>query len=307
MKTVILLLSLSFCVSEVEAAKAPRISALKTLESYTVPAIEISGMAWRTNPKTKNRDLILVSDREHQLFIVDWTHRKKEFKVETIDLKPLEKATGVDTQSEWESVFSDESGRIFIVRETPAQIVVVSADLQKIEKTLDLPGFEENANAGPEGMLPLSNGHVLIVKEKNPLRVMEFAPTGSKAEGYRPELSIEKKGIFPFAKDGGLSLKHVHTWHFSPENEELFEDSSGLNADGKGTLYLLGDQQNLIGRIGKNLKTNKEKLKLSQLWSIPSELKQPEGMVVDDENRPIIAIDQKKTKNPNLFLLSPLE
>ncbi len=314
-----MILCLAFSASSVRAdrgaPKAPRIEALRVLESYTLPAVEVSGAAWRTNPETKRRELVIVGDRDHKIYLIDWENRKTAFAPREVDLKPLETKGGIDpAQSEWESVFSDETGRLFIVQEHPAQIVVISADLAKIESRFNLKfppvpqasGTAADTNSGGEGLMPLGNGHILIVKEKDPLQIIEFAPPGQKAAGYRTELSIEKKGFFPVPKTPTLEYPAVFSWRFAPEHEALFEDSSGLNVDEKGALYLLSDQRNMIGRIGKKLKKDKALIQIERLWSLPSKIRQPEGMVIDEQDRPIIAVDRKNTKDPNLFLLTPL-
>lgn len=293
------------------AKKAPRISPLSILEEHTLPVAEVSGMAWRTDPKTKRRELIVVSDRESKLYVVDWAKRKSGLKIREF---PLAEPGWKSEASEWESVFCDESGRVFVVREYPPEILVIAPDLKSIEGSISLRmpqghelaekwGNEENSNA--EGLLPLRNGHFLVVKEKDPLRLLEFAPAGASAEGYRSDLSIEHSGIFPLPEKS-KSFVPAFTWRFSEEMETLFEDSSGINLGPDGELYLLGDQKNLIASLGKKLKTKKDRVKLARLYSLPSRLKQAEGMVIDDEGRPIIATDRKKTNQANLFLLSPI-
>jgi uncharacterized protein YjiK len=299
--------------------KSPRISSLQVLESHTVPSVEISGMAWRTDPTTKKRELVLVGDRDSKILVIDWENRKTGLLPRETVLKPLPSASpsaeDSSAQSQWESVFSDDSGRLFIIQEDPAQILVVAPDLGRIESRIRLtvpkdsplaPSWNQEGNGKGEGLLPLKNGHILVVKERGPIEVIEFAPAGAAAEGYRKELSLEKNGRFPLPKDALTEFYPVHRWKLTSESEELFEDASGLDLDRQGNLYLLGDQQNLVGKIGKTLKADESEVRVERLWSIPSVLRQPEGMVIDDGDRPIIAIDRKNAKKANLFLLSPM-
>jgi uncharacterized protein YjiK len=305
----------AFAGKKKKPPKAPRVAPLQILESYTLPAVEVSGMAWRTNPETKRRELVVVGDRDHKIYLVDWENRKKGLATREIHLKSAEPKIDADSsQSEWESVFSDETGRVFIVQENPAMILIVSADLTKVEGQIALRPSPKGAesqpakgNSGGEGLVPLKNGHFLVLKEKNPLQVIEFAPAGEEAAGYLAELSIERKGTFPIPKVSPTEFFPAFTWQLSSEHEELFEDSSGLNPDPNGTLYLLGDQKNLIGRIGPKLKKDKALIKIDHLWSLPSSIRQPEGMVIDENDQPIVAVDRKNTKRPNLFLLSRLQ
>ena len=290
-----------------DLAKSPRIDPLKVLESYTLPAVEISGMTWRTNPETKRREIVVVGDRDFRVTFFDWENRKRDFSPRSVDLRFLfpGAAANPGSQSEWESISSDESGRLFIVRESPAEVLIISADLKRLEGRITLTGkINSDRNSGGEGMVLLKNGHLLVVKEKNPIQLLEFASEGKVAEGYRADLSIERGGRFPPIGVSPVSYVPVFTWEFSPEVEALFEDSSGVNLDPAGALYLLGDQKNLVARLGPKLEANKAKIQVERFWSLPSEIKHPEGMVIDSEDRPIISVDRKNTKSPNLFLLT---
>ncbi len=300
---------ITLSAAAVNAAKSPRISAVRVQESYTLPAVEISGLAWRKNPETKKRELIFVSDRSYKLYVLDWETRKSNFTVREIDLAPTQKNT--PPQSQWESVFSDDSGRVFIIKEQPGEILVLSPDLSKTERVIHLsvPEMGGNANSGGEGLVPLKNGHILVVKEKNPLHIIEFSAYANPAEGYKPSLSIEKVGLFPLPAETSeaITLSTSFIWRFEPELEDLFEDASELVTGPQGELYLLGDQKNLIGRLGGTLKLKKDRIKLKQLFSLPSSIKKPEGMVLDDDARPVVAIDSKRSDQPNVFVLSPLK
>lgn len=309
------LITLSLAILPMTHALTPssNLSSLSVIESYTLPLSEISGLAWRVEPKTKKRQLIVVGDRSHTLLLVDWDARKKGLKYEEVNLDKISKSIAIE-QSEWESVFCDETGRVFIVQEHPSQILVVSADLKRIETVISLKSaqnsdvdWEADVNSKGEGLLPLKNGHILVVKEKLPLSIVEFAPQGNKAQGYTKDLSIEKSGVFPFEKVQNNTYTAVHSWRFTPETELLLEDSSGINVDMNGELYLLGDQKNVIVKIGAALSTKEKVLAVKSLYSLPSILKQPEGMAIDELGHPIIALDRKNTKKPNLFLLSPLK
>lgn len=304
---------LVFVISTSVQAKTT-ISPLAILESYTIPATEVSGLAWRLNPKTKHRELIVVSDNSHTLIIIDWEERKKSFAPKKFDIKPLEGPASTD--SGWESVFSDESGRIFIIQEDPSQILVVSSDLKSIEKKITLipPSAKGEAeqwasepNSRGEGLLPLKNGNIIVVKEKKPLRLIEFAKKGGKASGYDKSVSIEFRGTFPIPTESNIEFSPVFTWKFDEEGERLMEDASGLNVDADGKLYLLGDNRGWIASIGKDLKVSKSLLNISKIWLLPSVVVKPEGMVVDQKRRPVIAIDSKRTDKPNLFVLTPME
>jgi hypothetical protein len=303
-----LALLLATLLAEGAAGSEPG-ATLSILESHRVAASEISGMTWRRDPGSGRLELVLVSDRDHVLRLVDWPQRTDELPVREVDLAPLE-AQGA-AQSEWESVSSDAAGRLYILQEDPARIVVVSPGLDAIEARIDLEvrakdgldlRWERDANARGEGLLLLKNGHVLVVKEKQPLRVIEFAPPEKPAEGYAAGSAIEPSGEFPRP----ARLVAVHAWSFAATAAGAIDDASGINVDADGVLYVLDELRRSIGRVGRTLGTGSREIELRESWRLPPPIEQPEGMVFDAERRPLIAIDRKRADEPNLFLLSPL-
>jgi hypothetical protein len=305
----------AFCAGLACSSREPESAPLEILESYTIPAAEISGLAWRPGLGKAGLELVVVSDRDHALYFIDWAERRERFAVRAVDLEPLLEREGL-AQSEWESVFSDASRRIYIIQEHPARILVVSPELDAIEFRIELvpaPGdphglaWDSDVNSRGEGLQPLANGHVLVLKEKDPLRIIEFAPAGRSAEGYAPRLCVERQGVFRLPAAATSSLMPVFAWRLSPEWERWLDDSSGLNVDPEGALYILADRRSMIARIGKELIPSDAPLEIDRLWSLPGMLEQPEGMVIDERLRPVIAIDRKQASRPNLFLLSPLE
>jgi hypothetical protein len=298
-----LFIFISLIVSSFAMSRSPE--GLEVIEEYTLPTVEISGMAWRKDPTTSKRELVLVSDREYSLYIVDWENRKPRFQFRKVDLTNL-KSEEDGEQSEWESVFSDESGRVYIVKEEPGRILVLSPDLSRVEKRISIPRQSRAENSGAEGLFPLNNGHFIVVNEKEPLRIVELGARGEKPSGYTSSLNIENSGNFPVEKIGA-SLASLKTW--APDSETLrnLKDSSGINADFDGNLYLLSDEEKVIALIGDSLTDSQTEVSATKYWKLPKKLKNPEGMVIDSNKQPIIAIDNKDDDKPNLFLLSPLQ
>lgn len=296
-------------------AKSPKLAALKIEESHTVPSVEISGMTWRKDPRSGDREIVIVGDRDYKLTFVSWTG-PGQIKTRQVDLAPLlakDIHGKAKSQSNWESVFSDSTGRVFILRENPPEVQVLSSALDRVERkiVLKIPaestlaqGWDRDLNAQAEGLTPLSNGHILVVKEKDPLRIIEFAPNGAKASGYKAGLSLERGGVFPLPSSAGdIEYVPVAVWEPKGDLESLIEDASGLNVGPDEELFLLSDQRGMIGRIGKTLKPGKSKIKIAQLWSLPSELKQPEALAFGLDGQVIVAIDTKKTDRANFFVL----
>jgi uncharacterized protein YjiK len=151
--------------------------------------------------------------------------------------------------------------------------------------------------------LLLKNGHVLILKEKNPLKIVEFAPSNSAVPaGFNAKLSLEIDGEFPRPQGKSIKFVPVHYWEMTEAQKKELPDGSGLNVNQKGELFLLSDQGLSIAKIGK-LDPSTKGFEISQTWKLPKEIKKPEGMVFDHEGRVLIATDAKKPKGSNFFVL----
>ena len=294
------------------AAKAPKHGAdreLEVIESHHFNIPEISGMCWRRDPHSKQRQLVIVGDKTHSLYVVNWDDRQNG-KIEEFplaELVPDFRKAG----SQWESVVADESGRVFILQENPARVFVTSPDLKSIERVirLEIPkkGFERVAwnkdlNSRGEGLILLKNGNILVVKEKKPLKVLEFSADGASAEGYRPELAMEWAGVFPLPGEETSTYTARAFWALSSR----MVDSSGINLDPRGRPYLLGDKESVIRRISGAFTPEVREIDLGVSWKLPAVAVKPEGMVIDEQMRPVIGLDQKKPSGMNLFVLSPL-
>jgi len=307
-------LSGCFSTSELSVKTLESPSELEILESYHIQLPEISGLAWRTHPETKEKELLAVGDRKFLIVTIKWSNDRS--KGETLqatetDLAFLFKPKPKE-QSEWESIYSDDSGRVFLIKENPSMLIVISSDLKRIEQTvsLDLSSFIKkdgsDKNSGLEGLLLLSNGHFLGLKEKNLISLFEFAPRGEKPRGYSPALSIEMSGVFSTQKTS-RGYDAVKVMRFNKKDENLIEDASGINVDTAGNLYLLSDQKRMIVSLGNKLSPDQKNLKALKAWRFPKAIKQPEGLVFDEQGHPIVAIDTKKKGKLNLFRLSKLK
>ena len=102
----------------------------------------------------------------------------------------------MDATSQFEGVAADGAGRVFILEESPGHVYVFDAALTKVEARITLrvrpddPAFATLAeawaahpNSRGEGIVLLDRGHLLILKEKDPRRLIEFGPDGDQPVG----------------------------------------------------------------------------------------------------------------------------
>ena len=297
---IIILLFLSSCRSDIPEAS------LKIIDSYKIPLREISGMCWYKN-KTQ---IAMIGDDSNEILLIDWPIQKEKLSLKRINIKGLSFDRG------FESIASDDSGRLFLLHEDRSQVFITDRKLEKIEFSIKLKiskqmnkelRWDEKKNSGPEGITLLRNGNILIAKEKKPQRLVEFSRGQSSAFGYETKLSLENGGVFPVENlDSENTYYSVSAWKKDKGFKNLFKDVSGININKDNRLFLLSDKNHMIVDIGNSLKVNNSKVQIKKVFKLPSDFKKAEGMVIDNNNNVIIGVDTKSSTIDNLFVLTPL-
>jgi uncharacterized protein YjiK len=191
---------------------------------------------------------------------------------------------------------------VFILQEDPPLLHVLEADFSRVVHTIRIDLAD--GNSGGEGFLPLRNGHLLVLKEKNPIALLEFAPSRTAAaQGFRPELG---GGVFPLPPGSDSDFHPIRTWHLSATAVPLLRDASELACGRDGRLYLLSDESRRIARLRDLPVSGPAVADLDRVWDLPVGIVKPEGLAFDERNRPVIAVDHQDRAD-DLFVLSPLE
>ncbi len=289
------------------SASLPKQIKTKIFKRYKLDIPEMSGMCWRTIDD--KRELVIVSDQNNNIYLVTLDSNGPKIKL-VVDLTTImgKQLKGL----QWESIYSDSSGKLFLLQENPMRVVIFNKELSKLERVIELkslPGMgkgKKNINSMGEGILLLSHGNILVSKEKDPFLLIEFGSPKSKALGYKASNSLEYRGTFSFSDS--ISYVPHHHWKLSRSDAERIRDVSGVNLDKEGNIYLLSDKSNLIAHIGNNLSVSKENnfLTIQNIFELPQIIKKAEGMVIDDQRRPIIVTDSKNKDEFNFFVLDVL-
>lgn len=269
-------------------------SQLEVAQQDRLPVDEISGLGRRT--VGGKAQYLAIPDADRSLVTFDVDASGKASKIATHDLSRL----FGDGASQWEAVAGDASGSVYILTEATDTIHVLDAELKRIVHTLQLTlprghaledAWKADANSRGEGMVFLANGHVLVVKEKNPVAIVEFAPDGQPAEGYRAELALGDRA-FPRPSGTTSTFEAVHHWMLKSGDVKAVGDVSDLAVDTDGRLLLLSDQGRAIVRTERDLRADEDKLDLKTVFKLPSAVDKPEGLVIAG-GIPLVAVDQK--------------
>ena len=154
---------------------------------------EVSGICERAAGGGRPRQLLAIGDDSHHVLVGD-LEPEVPATFARHDLEPLLAAAGVRIgRSQWEGIDTDETGRVFVLREVPGTVFVFDPALRRLLHVLltveDDPGeqraWDADENALGEGLLLLRNGHLFVVKEEKPRQLLEFGLPGERAQGPR--------------------------------------------------------------------------------------------------------------------------
>lgn len=199
---------------------------------------------------------------------------------------------------QWEGIyFHADSDEIFLLQENTARVLVFSGDL-RLSRQLMLNFFpddnpkRDHDNSLGEGLVVSGSDHLLVAKEKFPASVIEFAPQGEAAHGYRRYSPVQQRA-------SKQTLVPVHSWRLPVRGCDL----SDLVIDRLQVLYGLSQSCRQIYRFAP-LAIDVDQLTITATWNIPSRsAKNPEALVVIDEGLFLVASDEKQHGN-NLILAS---
>jgi uncharacterized protein YjiK len=276
---------------------------------------EVSGLCERAAGDGRPRQLLAVGDDRHQLLVGDLEPEvPDEFALH--DLEPLLVGAGVriGQSSQWEGVDSDETGRVFVLREVPGTVFVFDPGLRRLLHVIALtveddPGEERawraDENALGEGLLLLGNGHLFVVKEDKPRQLLEFGLPGERAQGLHGGLLIADSGRFPTPEEPTATFHLLSAWDLGGEALDRVGDLSDVAVGPDGRVYLLSDESRCIARLQETVPPESGTVGVDHLWGLPERLHQPEGLVITGAWDVLVATDHAERRD-NLFLLDGL-
>jgi uncharacterized protein YjiK len=273
---------------------------------------EVSGICQRAAGDGRPRQLLAIGDDSHHVLVGD-LEPDVPATFARHDLERLLDAAGVRTgkSSQWEGVDTDETGRVFVLREVPGTVFVFDPALERLLHVLPLtveddPGeqraWEADENALGEGLLLLRNGHLFVVKEDKPRQLLEFGLPGERAQGLHGELLIAETGRFPTPEAPTATFHMLSSWDLGGEALARVGDLSDVTVGPDGRVYLLSDESRCIARLQDRVPPESGIVAVDRIWELPERLHQPEGLVITAAWEVLVAIDHAEQRE-NLFLL----
>ena len=273
----------------VRMGKPPK---LRVLDVADVPLREVSGLA------LLGTELLAVGDRDPMLFVAPLEPWPPCWR--GIDLTGLALPDG---GTQFEALESVDRTSVLILQEQPARVLHLDVTRPALLGTmlLDLPDDHRlremwlgDRSSRGESLVLADRGHLLVVKEKDPMAILEFGPAGDAPVGWRA-------GVAPPAlPPGDRTLTVLATWWPAPELSRWLPDISDATVGPDGHLYLLSDQGSSIARLPASLDAAGGSVDAEAVWRIAGAPDKAEGLALLDDGTPLIGLD---TKSPRRNLL----
>ncbi len=279
----------------------------EVVEAGTLPIREVSGLGLRTQGNKKQ--VLAIGDRDFEVAVGTLSnHAVQSFNI--VDLKKVMRDGGADPQpqSQWEAVKCDGSGRVFVLEETPGHVFIFDSEMTSLEAQIELKikgndpeiaaleaDWEAHPNSRGEGIALLGRGHLLILKEKQSRRLIEFGPEGDPSVGLVPLAASEH---FTMPEHKSSRMVPLRIWKFSEESQVPFADVSDLDVDHAGHLWVLTDEGTALGRIEEPDATGR--VEIGRVTSLAGTrgLKKPEGLIVLDDDVALVGCDKPDRDQP---------
>ena len=235
---------------------------LAIVRTVDVPLEEVSGLCLRRGPGGVLQ-VVAIGDRAA---IGAWATVPDDpdgpVRWETASLTGLAGTRLPADDPQIEAVCADGAGRV----------LVASIDLDIPDDHPLGPAWRDPDGSRGEGAVFLANGHLLIIKEKDPSAFIEFGPEGEAASGFRAG-----------ALEGGTALRPGEAWPVQP-GEQTFvllaawtpdrelaracRDLSDLEVGPDGRLYVLSDKSASIARLA-DLDPGNPFARAHETWELP--------------------------------------
>jgi hypothetical protein len=290
------------------------------LEARTaLPLTEISAFALRQGEA--GTELIAVGDDDFGVLCVPLSEDGQLGESERSDLwrkLPMDVVASSDG-SQFEGVACDGGGRVLVLQEGPGRVLVLSRHLDTLLHTIrlivdpDEPDFGEkwhdDDNARGEGMVLLRDGHLLIAKQRKPIRLIEFGPPGADPLGVSHDTLLPADASYEVpARDGEVELAVLASWRLADgEDEDAFESINDLACDADGRLFLLSSRARRIACIEGALQADEKHARFAEVWDLPDgtpggEDDRPEALALPFEGAALVGIDTKKPGDNVAFI-----
>jgi len=285
----------------------------------TIPLAEVSGLAHGSGPGGTPL-LMAIGDRAGVVAWAPTESGRAGGPWETVELGSGSGTHIEDGAAQLEAVATDGAGGVLLVQEAPNRAEFIDSVRRRVVAEVALVMSEESPARGyrqlreswldpdcshAEGAVLLRDGHLLVVKEKDPAALVEFGPTGHPPGGFGPDRWLEPNEAWAVG-EGQVELVALAAWYLDAELAQACPDLSDADVSA-GALVLLSDKGSafaLVGAHGPAAEPFQGEVTAEVVVRVKGVEDKPEGVVVLPDGDVLIACDMPRDDRPNLFLVT---
>lgn len=305
-------------------AYAPPVDELAIRASWRVGLDEVSALAFRPGGAGGPSELLGVSDKSFSLFI--GSTQPPGIARLSPDISSAIRDWALDPLggSQWEGLATDEGGRVLVLQEhagsnaDPSHVFGFGPELDQLLLVIELvvderrgsrwrESWREDKNARGEALVLLRDGHLLVAKQKDPVRLIEFGPRGTEAGGIGPSRLLPREEPFSWPTERVAEYEALASWGVSGDDVEVLESVNDL-AVHDGELFAISRNSRIVVRLEPA--PTEDCVKVEHRWRVPDDVRNPEGLVLPDAGLWIVADDVGREDDDggdrhNIFVVEP--
>lgn len=289
-----------------------------------IPLAEVSGLAIGRN-RDARMTVAAIGDRAATIAWAEVGDRVEDLQWQTLSLGEAEGTRIPRSGAQLEAIAVDGALGILLVQEYPCRAEYLDSRQRRVlaHITLDIPSdvgsdalrrsWRDPQGSHAEGAVLLKDGHLLIVKEKDPAALLEFGPAGDVARGFGGDRWLEAGQPWwaalasPVVQEA--SLVPLAVWEPTAATFAACPDLSDADVGPAGSLILLSDQGRCIVVVpaaGPAPDSLAGTFEATAVWRMSGITDKPEGVVVLPTLDVLVACDRRKPKK-NLFVIPRAE
>lgn len=282
----------------------------------SIPLKEVSGLA-RGRDRDGNRIVVAIGDGAALIAWAPLAGDVEDLRWQSADLSHAAGSRIPRKDPQIEGVALDGRMGVVIVQEFPNRAEVIDAVSRSVRAQVvfdvpDLPSladvhasWQDPNSSHSEGIVLMRNGHVLLVKEKDPAALLEFGPVGDQPLGLGSESWLPDDQTWVVGP-GEVTLTCLAAWRPSEDLRRACPDFSDAAVGGDGRLLMTGDQAQVlvaVDALPAAADPHDGEFPAAGMWRVSGIEDKPEGLAVLPNGDVLIACDRRKVTG-NLFLVA---
>ena len=290
----------------------------------SIPLAEVSGLTLGRN-RDAHVTVAAIGDRAATIAWATVGEGIDDLEWQTLGLSEAQGTRIPRDDPQLEAIAVDGALGILLVQESPCRAEYIDARQRRVlaHITLDIPddvgsealrrSWNDPDGSHAEGVILLKDGHLLIIKEKDPVALLEFAPAGDVAHGFGDGTWLDAgqpwwQGVGS-ASAQEVRLVLVAAWAPSAAMVAACPDLSDAAVGPAGNLILLSDKGRSIAVVPAGSPSPDAfagTFEATAVWRLLGIEDKPEGIVVLPNLDVLVACDRRKPKK-NLFVIPRTE